>query len=101
MAPTPSATTTPSKSPSSSRPQPCDLYPHGCAAPRTTATAITIAVLTALTPTVTCLIGIILSRQDVRDLRTERNNLRTDVRAEMITFRYQIHSDLLRIHERV
>ncbi len=77
-----------------------------------TATAVTIAVLTALTPTVTCLIGIILSRQDVRDLRAEMNSLRTEVhaemntsrnemRAKMINFRNQVHADLLLIHERV
>ena len=55
-----------------------------------TTTAIAIAVLTALTPTVTCLIGILLQRQDTRDLR-----------ADMISLRTQVHSDLLLIHERV
>jgi hypothetical protein len=55
-----------------------------------TATAIAIAALGALTPTVTCLIGIILQRQDTRDLR-----------AEMIGLRNMVHADLLMIHERV
>jgi hypothetical protein len=55
-----------------------------------TATAIAIAALGALTPTVTCLIGIILQRQDTRDLR-----------AEMIGLRNMVHADLLLIHERV
>jgi len=55
-----------------------------------TATSITIAVLTALTPTVTCLIGIILQRQDTRDLC-----------GEMISLRNLVHADMLLIHERV
>ena len=55
-----------------------------------TATAIATAALAALTPTVTCLIGIILQRQDTRDLR-----------GEMITLRNLVHSDMLMIHERV
>ena len=55
-----------------------------------TATAITIAGLAALTPTVTCLIGLILQRQDTRDLR-----------GEMITLRNLVHADMLLIHERV
>ena len=62
-----------------------------------TATAITIAALAALTPTVTCLIGILLQRQDVRDLRSEMNGFR----AEIIALRKDIHGDLLLIHERV
>jgi hypothetical protein len=52
-----------------------------------TATAITIAALAALTPTVVCLIGIILQRQDTRDLRTHTDASITALRAEM-------HSDL-------
>ena len=77
-----------------------------------TATAITIAALTALTPTVTCLIGIILTRQDVRDLRGEMNALRndlrndlnsfrTEIRGDMIAMRKDVHAHLLMIHERV
>ncbi len=62
-----------------------------------TTTAIAIAVLTALTPTVTCLIGILLQRQDTRDLQSEMGGLRAD----MIGLRTQVHSDLLLIHERV
>ena len=62
-----------------------------------TATAITIAALAALTPTVTCLIGILLQRQDVRDLRSEMNGFRS----EIIALRKDIHGDLLLIHERV
>ena len=61
------------------------------------ATAITIAALAALTPTVTCLIGIVLQRQDVRDLRAKMNGFRS----EMIALRKDIHGDLLMIHERV
>lgn len=55
-----------------------------------TATAISIAALAALAPTVTCLIGIILQRQDTRDLR-----------AGMISLRNLMHSDMLMIDERV
>jgi hypothetical protein len=55
-----------------------------------TATAIAIAALAALPPIVTRLIGIILQRQNTRDLR-----------AEMIGLRNRVHADLLLIHERV
>lgn len=55
-----------------------------------TATAITIAALASLTPTVTCMIGIILQRQDARDLRSE-----------MVTLRNQVHADALMVHERI
>ncbi len=51
---------------------------------------ITIALLTALTPTVAVFIATLVQRQDVRDLRTEMVNLRN-----------QVHADLLMIHERV
>jgi hypothetical protein len=51
---------------------------------------LTIAVLTALTPTVAVFIATLVQRQDVRDLRTE-----------MINLRNQVHTDLLMIHERV
>ncbi len=61
-----------------------------------TASAITIAALAALTPTVTCLIGILLQRQDVRDLRSEMKGFRS----EIIALRKDIHGDLLLIHER-
>jgi hypothetical protein len=66
-----------------------------------TATAITIAALAALTPTVTCLIGIILQRQDTRDLRGEMAALSRDIRGEMVALRNLVHSDMLLIHERV
>ncbi len=73
-----------------------------------TATAVTIAALAALTPTVTCLIGIILSRQDVRDLRSEMNvfrgdleRFRAEIREDMLAMRKDVHADLLMIHERV
>ena len=66
-----------------------------------TATTITIAALAALTPTVTCLIGILLQRQDVRDLRSEMMVLRKDIQSEMQAFRKDVHADLLLIHERV
>lgn len=51
---------------------------------------ITIALLTALTPTVAVFIATLVQRQDVRDLRSEMVNLRN-----------QVHADLLMIHERV
>lgn len=51
---------------------------------------LTIALLTALTPTVAVFIATLVQRQDVRDLRTE-----------MINLRNQVHTDLLMIHERV
>jgi hypothetical protein len=51
---------------------------------------ITIALLTALTPTVAVFIATLVQRQDVRDLRTEMVNLRN-----------QVHANLLMIHERV
>lgn len=77
-------------------------------APMNTATAITLAALAALTPTVTCLIGIILQRSDVRDLRSEVRDLRSDmfamrkdINVEMQAFRKDVHADLLMIHERV
>jgi type II secretory pathway component PulK len=50
---------------------------------------LTIALLTALTPTVAVFIATLVQRQDVRDLRTEMVNLRN-----------QVHADLLMIHER-
>ena len=59
-----------------------------------TATAITIAALAALTPTVTCLLGVILQRQDMRDFRVE-------IRGEMVSLRNMVHADMLLIHERV
>ena len=46
-----------------------------------TANAITLAVLASLTPTVTCLIGINLSRQDARDVRSEIGDLRKEMHA--------------------
>lgn len=55
-----------------------------------TATAITIAALTALTPTVTCLIGIILSRQDVRRLED-----RIDQKLDKVDQRLKVIEDQL------
>ena len=51
---------------------------------------LTIAILTALTPTVAVFLATLLQRQDVCDLRSE-----------MINLRNQVHADLLMIHERV
>jgi hypothetical protein len=59
-----------------------------------TVTAITLAALTALTPTFTCLIGIVLARQDIRDFRVE-------IRGEMTALRDMVHADMLLIHDRV
>lgn len=64
-----------------------------------------VAVLTALTPTVTVLIALLVQRQDTRDLRAELQkqmiDLRTDLQSQMINLRNQVHADLLMIHERV
>ena len=46
--------------------------------------------MAALTPTVAVLLGTLIQRQDVRDLRSE-----------MINLRNQVHADLLMIHERI
>ena len=62
---------------------------------------LTIAILTALTPTVAVFLATLIQRQDVRDLRAEMNSLRKDMQTEMIAFRNQVHADLLMIHERV
>jgi len=66
-----------------SRAERLSCYHNDTEASVNTATAITIAGLAALTPTVTCLIGIILSRQDIRDLRGEIGSLRPHVDAEL------------------
>ncbi len=47
------------------------------------------------------MIGIILQRQDTRDLRGEMRDLRSDVRSEMVALRNLVHADMLLIHERV
>jgi hypothetical protein len=54
----------------------------------------TVAILTALTPTVTVLLALLIQRQDMRDLRS-------DLQKQMIDLRNQVHADLLMIHERV
>ncbi len=59
-----------------------------------TATAITLAAPAALTPTLTCLIGIVLARQDICDFRVA-------IRGEMTALRKMVHADMLLIHERV
>lgn len=83
---------------------------------------LTIASLTALTPTVAVFLGVLIQRQDVRDLRTEMTgfrkdmqaeianlrrdmqteiaNLRKDLQSEMLSLRNQVHADMLMIHER-
>ena len=73
---------------------------------------LTIAILTALTPTVAVFLATLIQRQDVRDLRSEMNALkgqinadmlmlRKDLGGEMVQLRNQVHADLLMIHERV
>lgn len=62
---------------------------------------LTIAILTALTPTVAVFLATLIQRQDVRDLRFELANLRTLIQGEMINLRNQVHADMLMIHERV
>ena len=62
---------------------------------------LTIAFLTALTPTVAVFIATLIQRQDVRDLRSELAQMRTQFQGEMISFRNQVHADMLLIHERV
>ncbi len=54
----------------------------------------TVAILTALTPTVTVLLALLIQRQDMRDLRSY-------LQKQMIDLRNQVHADLLMIHERV
>ncbi len=51
---------------------------------------LTIAILTALTPTIAVFLAILIQRQDTRD-----------VRSKIINLRNQVHADLLMIHERV
>ncbi len=62
---------------------------------------LTIAILTALTPTVAVFLATLIQRQDVRDLRSELGNFRTQIQSEMISLRNQVHADMLMIHERV
>ena len=64
-------------------------------------TQLTLAIRPALTPTVAVFLATLIQRQDVRDLRTEMNGLRTDLQSQMISLRNQVHADLLMIHERV
>jgi hypothetical protein len=47
---------------------------------------LTIALLTALTPTVAVFIATLVQRQDVRDLRSEMVNLRNQVHADLLIF---------------
>jgi hypothetical protein len=65
----------------------------------------TVAILTALTPTVTVLLALLVQRQDMRDLRgdfqRQMGELRNDLQRQMIELRNQVHADLLLIHERV
>ena len=62
---------------------------------------LTIAILTALTPTVAVFLATLIQRQDVRDLRAELASLRSQIQSEMISLRNQVHADMLMIHERV
>ena len=62
---------------------------------------LTIALLTALTPTVAVFLATLIQRQDVRDLCSEVNGLRNQMQSEMISLRNQVHSNMLMIHERV
>ena len=55
---------------------------------------LTTALLTALTPTVAVFIGILLQRQDIRDLRTDMSRLQGEMRAEMVSLRNQVHADM-------
>lgn len=65
----------------------------------------TIAILTALAPTVTVLLALLVQRQDMRDLRSDfqrqMSELRSDLQKQMIDLRNQVHADMLMIHERV
>ncbi len=47
---------------------------------------ITIALLTAVTPTVAVFIATLVQRQNVRDLRSEMVNLRNQVHADLLIF---------------
>ncbi len=62
---------------------------------------LTIAILTALTPTVAVFLATLIQRQGVRDLRAELAGLCTQIQSEMISLRHQVHADMLMIHERV
>ena len=66
---------------------------------------LTVAIVAAMTPTIAVLIGVILQRQDTRDLRTDLNrqmgDLRNDLGGQVVDLRNQVHADLLLIHERV
>ena len=62
---------------------------------------LTLALLTALTPTVAVFLATLIQRQDIRDLRSEMNGLKNDMQSQMINLRNQVHADLLMIHERV
>ncbi len=80
--------------------------------PMSPAAQLTIAILSALTPTVAVFLGVLIQRQDTRDLRTEIAglrkdmhgeiaSLRRDMQADMVSLRNQVHADMLMIHERV
>ena len=73
---------------------------------------LTVAILTALTPTMAVFLATLIQRKDVRDLRMEMNAFRNQINADMLTLRNQlngemialrnqVHADLLMIHERV
>ncbi len=73
-------------------------------------TQLTLAILSALKPTVAVFLATLVQRQDVRDLRTamdglrkdlhaDMTNFREDVQTQMISLRNQVHADLLMIHE--
>ncbi len=88
----------------------------------TPAAQLTIAILSALTPTIAVFLGVLIQRQDTRDLRTEIGGLRKDMHAEvaalrkdmqgdiadlrrdlqsdMVGLRNQVHAGMLMIHER-
>ena len=65
------------------------------------ATAITIAALAALAPVLVTLVGIIMQRQETRDLRSHTDasiaDLRSHTDASITALRTEIHSDLAAI----
>ena len=72
----------------------------------------TIAILSALTPTIAVFLGVLIQRQDTRDLRTEIAGLRKDMQSDiadlrrnmqtdMVSLRNQVHAGMLMIRERV
>lgn len=55
---------------------------------------LVIAIVTALTPTVAVFLGVLIQRQDSRDLRSEMTALRKDMQSDMVGLRKDMQSDI-------